>query len=103
MLLESVQSFVPFSTSFAPFSGSSFVPFCGFVVPMESLLPIVVTTVVFVIIGLIVFALAFLVIAKATPFSVRKEIEEDHNVALAIVIASVILGSALIIAAAIHG
>ena len=38
-----------------------------------------------------------------TPFSVRKEIEEDQNIALAIVIASVILGSALIIAAAIHG
>lgn len=75
----------------------------GLVVPMEQLLPIVVTTVVFVVIGLIVFSLAFLVIAKATPFSVRKEIEEDHNVALAIVIAAVILGSALIIAAAIHG
>ena len=75
----------------------------GLVIPMESLLPVLVTSVVFVVLGLIVFALAFLVIAKATPFSVRKEIEEDHNVALAIVIASVILGSALIIAAAIHG
>lgn len=75
----------------------------GLVIPMESLLPVVVTTVVFVVIGLLVFAIAFLIIAKATPFSVRKEIEEDHNVALAIVIASVLLGSAIIIAAAIHG
>jgi len=75
----------------------------GLVIPIDSLLSIVVTTLIFVIIGLIVFAIAFLVIAKATPFSVRKEIEEDQNVALAIVIASVILGSALIIAAAIHG
>jgi uncharacterized membrane protein YjfL (UPF0719 family) len=75
----------------------------GLVVPMENLMPIVVTTVVFVVLGLIVFALAFLVIGKATPFSVRKEIEEDQNVALAIVIGAVILGSALIIAAAIHG
>jgi uncharacterized membrane protein YjfL (UPF0719 family) len=75
----------------------------GLAIPMESLLPIVVTTLVFVVLGLIVFALAFLVIGKATPFSVRKEIEEDQNVALAIVIASVILGSALIIAAAVHG
>ena len=72
-------------------------------IPMESLLPLVVTTIVFVILGLIVFALTFLVIAKSTPFSVRKEIEEDQNVALAIVIAAVILGSALIIAAAVHG
>ena len=75
----------------------------GLVVPMETILPVLVTTLVFVILGLIIFALAFLVIAKATPFSVRKEIEEDQNVALAIVIASVILGSALIIAAAVHG
>ena len=75
----------------------------GLVIPIDSLLSIVVTTLIFVIIGLIVFAIAFLVIAKATPFSVRKEIEEDQNVALAIVIASVILGSALIIAAAING
>ena len=75
----------------------------GLVVPLEGLLPTVITTLVFVVLGLIIFALAFFVIGKATPFSVRKEIEEDHNVALAIVIASVILGSALIIAAAIHG
>jgi putative membrane protein len=74
----------------------------GLLIPMENLLPVVVTTLVFVVLGLIVFALAFLVIAKATPFSVRKEIEEDQNIALAIVIASVILGSALIIAAAVH-
>ena len=75
----------------------------GMLVPMESLLPVVVTTVVFVVLGLIVFALAFLIIAKATPFSVRKEIEDDQNIALAIVIGAVILGSAIIIAAAIHG
>ena len=71
-------------------------------IPMENLLPVLVTTIVFVILGLIVFALAFLVITKAAPFSVRKEIEDDQNIALAIVIASVILGSALIIAAAVH-
>ena len=75
----------------------------GLVIPLESLLPVFVTTLVFVVLGLIIFALAFLIIGKATPFSVRKEIEEDHNVALAIVIAAVILGSAMIIAAAVHG
>ena len=74
----------------------------GLSIPLEGLLPVIITTLVFVLIGLIVFALAFLVIAKAAPFSVRKEIEDDQNIALAIVIASVILGSALIIAAAVH-
>lgn len=74
----------------------------GLFIPLENLLPVLVTTIVFVILGLIVFALAFLVITKAAPFSVRKEIEDDQNIALAIVIGSVILGSALIIAAAVH-
>ena len=75
----------------------------GLFIPMENLLPVFVTTLVFVVLGLIVFALAFLVIVKTTPFSVRKEIEDDQNVALAIVIGAVILGSAIIIAAAVHG
>ena len=75
----------------------------GLSLPLEGLLPTLAITVVFVLLGLIVFALAFLIIAKAAPFSVRKEIEDDQNIALAIVIAAVILGTALIIAAAIHG
>lgn len=72
-------------------------------IPLEGLIPSLVTTVVFVVLGLVVFGLAFLIIGVATPFSVRKEIEQDQNIALAIVIASVILGVAMIIAAAVHG
>ena len=49
------------------------------------------------------FGLAFFIMGKATPFSLRKEIEEDQNVALAVVIASVIIGIAMIIVAAITG
>ena len=75
----------------------------GFAIPLEGLLPLLVTTVVFVVLGLLVFGVTFLIINKALPFSVRKELEEDQNIALAIVIGSVILGTALIIAAAIHG
>lgn len=75
----------------------------GLIVPFRELLPVLITTLLFVLMGLVIFTLAFVIIEKVTPFSVRKELEEDHNVALAIVIASVILGSALIIAAAIHG
>ena len=57
----------------------------------------------FSVIGVVLFALIFFVMSKATPFSLRKEIEEDQNVALAIVMASVIIGIALIIVAAISG
>ena len=75
----------------------------AFAIPLEGLLPSLITTVVFVLLGLVVFALAFFIIGVASPFSVRKEIEQDQNIALAIVIASVILGVAMIIAAAVHG
>lgn len=73
------------------------------VVRFEDLAGVLVTTAIFTIFGLIVFAIAFAIIGKATPFSIRKELEEDHNTALAIVIGAVIIGIALIIAAAIQG
>ncbi len=75
----------------------------GFVVPFEQLTNLVFETLVFAILGIVLFALAFWVIVKVSPFSTRKEIEDDQNVALAIVIGSVILGIALIVAAAVHG
>ena len=70
---------------------------------MDQLVPLVVTTLVFAAIGIILFAVAYWIIIKVSPFSVRKEIEEDQNTALAIVIASIILGIALIVSAAVHG
>ena len=70
---------------------------------MGPLIKAILGTLVFVIIGIITFGAAFFIITKITPFSIRKEIEEDQNTALAIVIGSVILGFAYIIAAAIHG
>ena len=58
---------------------------------------------VFSVFGLVLFALAIWVIVKVCPFSVRKEIEDDQNIALAVIIGAIILGIALIVAAAIHG
>lgn len=77
--------------------------FLALIVPLDQLLNLVVTTVVFSLIGIVLFALAFLIIVKIAPFSTRKEIEEDQNSALAILIGSVIIGIALIVAAAVHG
>ena len=67
----------------------------------EELIKPIELTLIFSVLGLALFALAFWVIVKVTPFSIRKEIEEDHNVALAIIIASMIFGIAIIIAAAV--
>ena len=75
----------------------------GMVVKMEELAPVIVTTAIFTAFGLIIFGLAYIIIVKASPFSIRKELEEDHNTALAIVIAAVIIGISLIISAAIQG
>ena len=72
-------------------------------VPFTQLPELVVSSLVFSGIGIVLFALAYLIIVKASPFSIRKEIEHDQNVALAIVIASVILGIAIILAAAVSG
>ena len=73
------------------------------IVPMDQLINLVVATLVFALIGIVLFALAFLIIVKVAPFSTRKEIEDDQNVALAILIGSVIIGIAMIVASAVHG
>ena len=77
--------------------------FLALIVPLDQLVNLVVTTLVFSLVGILLFALAFFVIVKIAPFSTRKEIEEDQNTALAILIGSVIIGIALIVAAAVHG
>ncbi|HWX42256.1 MAG TPA: DUF350 domain-containing protein [Blastocatellia bacterium] len=63
----------------------------------------IVVTLVFTTIGMLFFGLAFWIIVKISPFSIRKEIEVDQNTSLAILIGSVIIGIALIVSAAIHG
>ncbi|MFY9555898.1 MAG: DUF350 domain-containing protein [Blastocatellia bacterium] len=73
------------------------------VVPMNQIADLILETMAFSLIGLILFAIAFWIIVKVSPFSIRKELEEDQNIALGIVIAAVIIGIALIVSAAIHG
>ena len=82
---------------------ASIAPSLGLIVKMDDLLPVLATTVIFVAIGLVVFAIAFFIVVLVAPFSVKKEIEEDQNTALAIIIGALIIGVAMIIAAAIQG
>lgn len=62
----------------------------------------IVAAVVFAVLGIVTFVLAFAVLDKITPFSLWKELIDEHNTALAIVIGFVALGISIIIAAAIH-
>ncbi len=61
------------------------------------------SVVVYSVIGFAVFALAFWVMAKISPISIAKEIEEDQNTALAILMGSIFISLAIIIQAAIRG
>lgn len=63
----------------------------------------IIMSIAFSLVGIVVFAIAFFVMAKLTPFSIRKEIEEDQNTSLGIVIGSMLIGLSIIIAAAIKG
>jgi uncharacterized membrane protein YjfL (UPF0719 family) len=58
---------------------------------------------VFVTLGLVILTVWFWLIVKFAPFSVVREIEQDQNTALGIIIGAIIIGVSLIVAAAIGG
>ncbi len=61
-----------------------------------------VASVVFALLGIVVFAVSFVVLDRLTPYSLWREIVEHQNTALAMFIGLVSIGLCLIIAAAIH-
>jgi uncharacterized membrane protein YjfL (UPF0719 family) len=60
-------------------------------------------TLAFSTMGIVIFMIAFWLMERLSPFSLRKEIEDDHNTAAAIIMASVIIGISLIIMGAMSG
>jgi len=62
----------------------------------------VINAVVYASIGIAIFAGAFLVIDKVTPYNLWKEIVQEHNTALAILLGAMSLGICVIIASAVH-
>jgi len=66
-----------------------------------SLLLGIVDTIIYSVVGIIMMGIGFLLINFFTPFSVKKEIEDDQNTSLGIIIGSVIIGLAIIIASVI--
>jgi len=63
----------------------------------------VVDSVVYSVLGAVVLYVIFRVFARMMPFSISKEIVEDQNVGLGIILGAIILGLSLIISAAIRG
>jgi putative membrane protein len=57
---------------------------------------------IYSVLGIVIFAVTFVLIDKLTPYHLWKEIVEDKNVALAILIGAMSIGMCIIIAAAVH-
>ena len=62
----------------------------------------VIGSVVYALIGVMVFWVCFVIIDKLTPYHLWHELVEKQNVALALVVAAMCLGVSVIVAAAIH-
>ena len=59
-------------------------------------------SVLYSVLGCVVLLGAFWLIEKVLPFSIRKEIAEDQNVGLGIILGAFVIGISIIIAAAIN-
>jgi uncharacterized membrane protein YjfL (UPF0719 family) len=91
-----------FQTSVAPFQLLQH-PLLAVEVFGDHGLQAMLAAVVYAIIGLALFGVVWVAIVQFTPFSIRKEIEEDQNIALGVILAAILLGMALIISSAIRG
>ena len=60
-------------------------------------------SILYALIGVIVFWLCFVIVDKITPYDLWGEIIEKKNLALAIVVGSTAIAIGMIVAAAVHG
>ncbi len=57
---------------------------------------------VFALLGILIFIGSFMLLDKMTPYDLWKEIVEERNVALAILVGAMSIGIGMIIAASVH-
>lgn len=63
---------------------------------------ILINSIVYALLGIIIFIAGFIIVDKLTPYDLWKQLVEEKNVALAVVVGAAALGICQIIAAAIH-
>jgi uncharacterized membrane protein YjfL (UPF0719 family) len=68
----------------------------------ENLLANIVAALTFAGVGILVLLLSFVALDRLTPYTLWKEIIDEHNTALAVLVGALALGISIIIAAAIH-
>lgn len=64
---------------------------------------VLVGSLLYALLGVLVFWICFVVVDKLTPYKLWEEIVEKQNVALAIVVGAMCIAIGLIVAAAVHG
>jgi uncharacterized membrane protein YjfL (UPF0719 family) len=63
---------------------------------------ILLNSLIYALLGVVIFITSFIIVDKLTPYDLWKQLVEEKNIALAIVVGAAALGICLIIAAAIH-
>jgi putative membrane protein len=63
---------------------------------------ILINSIVYALLGIVIFVVGFIIVDKLTPYDLWKQLVEEKNLALAIVVGAAALGICIIIAAAIH-
>ncbi|SKB03750.1 protein of unknown function [Prosthecobacter debontii] len=63
---------------------------------------ILLNSMIYAVLGIVIFIAGFIIVDKLTPYDLWKQLVEEKNLALAIVVGAAALGICLIIAAAIH-
>jgi putative membrane protein len=61
-----------------------------------------IAAILFALLGIVIFVAAFVVVDKLTPGDLWRDLLQERNTALAIVMAGIAIGISIIIAAAIH-
>lgn len=68
---------------------------------MDDLMQHLVAAIVYALLGIVIFVVAFVIVDRLTPGSMWKEIIDEHNTALAVMMGAIAIGISIIIAAAI--
>ena len=63
---------------------------------------IILNSLIYALLGVVIFITSFIIVGKLTPYDLWKQLVEEKNIALAIVVGAAALGIWVIIAAAIH-
>lgn len=92
-LALTLAALLPAGTAFAQDAGPSF---------FETLGNGAIATVVYGLLGIVLAIIGYKVFEVVLPFNVKHELEEDHNMAVGVLLAAMVLGIAIIVAATIH-